>query len=268
MTNLTDPAREFAELCASLHVHSDKPGDVFLAARFQVAPWSSEFYQIVFAILDRARRLAAIIDMTDLDDDFKAEARQHIKQIASAFGKNSLTNTWHSTNMGASLLAPTNVQPIKMISPMVRAKVSYPRLDNVELADLRAMIAELDAWLRDHQLAEQDFIRELIIEGIAQLDFRLERFRWFGWGYAVASLREVIAAYMALQQASQGAAVSPDAEAMLRKTQRLLAAFLQKAGVAKETFERADWLLRAMGAVSLIQHGTTVSGLLTYMGDG
>ena len=264
MTTLTDPAREFADLCTELAVGSHAAGDEFLANAFGVKAWSAEFYQIIFCIIERADGLISIIENLGLDDDHRQEAINHVEQIKQAFGKGSLTNQWSINGYGKSLLSPANVQPLKMLSIAVRSQISYPRLNDDELAETLELVREFENWLNDHQLADQDFIRQALIDGIKQFKFRLVKVKWYGWGYTIDSLREVIAAYKLLEGATDPE-VSPDAEAMLRKGSKFLAAVLKKIGVAQDIVGGTDFILRAYGAINLIQHGTSVTGLLTHM---
>ena len=88
-----------------------------------------------------------------------------------------------------------HINPIKTLSYQIRQKVSYPKLDEDDRKELLAVVSELIEWLKEHQLKEQDFIRQAIVEGLEQFRFRLERFEWLGWGYTLGSLRDVVAAY-------------------------------------------------------------------------
>lgn len=263
MTTLTDPAREYAELCEALAEESHAPGDAHLANKFGVKPWSSEFYQIVFCIIERANRLVELVDGLGLDEDFAEQALNHIAATRNAFGKEAITNTWYAS--GAKYLAPINVQPLKMLSPMIRAKVSYPRLSDAEADELQSAIEEFLGWLSDHQLSEQDFIRQALIDGLEQFHFRLSKVRWLGWGYTIQSLKDVIAAYKLLESSEPSPQSNPDAQAALIKGAKFFGRIFEVIGVTKEAAEKADFLLKAYGAISLIQHGTTVTGLLTHL---
>jgi hypothetical protein len=265
VTTLTDPARELAELCSALAISSGNPGDHVLAEAFEVEAWSAEFYQIVFCIVERADSLIAIVSEIDLDEDYRTEAVAHIRQIKAAFNKGSLMNPWNNRGTGASLLAAYNVQPVKMLSPMVRSRVSYPKLDDVEIDNLIQLAEEFQNWLSTHQLREQDFIRQALLDGIRQFCFRLAKTKWLGWGYTIQSLKDVIAAYKMLEGGAPGESPQADAEAVLRKGSAFFVKVFQKLGVAKDAAERADFLLKAYGAISLVQGGTTVTGLLTHL---
>lgn len=261
---LTDPARELAELCTALGGVSTAAGDDHLASLFEVSPWSTEFYQIMACIVERAENLIRIVNGLDIDEDFKGEAIVHISMVKAAFAKNPLIHAWNAQGQGSTLLSGSNIQPIKMLSPLVRAKVSYPKLSDVDVQVILAETAEFEDWLIEHQIAEQDFIRQALIDGLKQFRFRMTKIQWLGWGYTFGSLRDVIAAYKLLET-TVDPITNPDAEAVLRKSASFFVKIFAKVGVAKETVEKADFLLRAYGAINLVQQGTSVAGLLTHL---
>lgn len=261
---LTDPARELAELCAVLGVYSNESGDEHLATNFKVRAWSSEFYQIISCIVDRCDNLIKIVNGLEIDEDFKGEAIVHINMVQAAFGRGAMMNNWSTAGHGSTLLSGSNIQPIKMLSPLVRMKISYPKLGDEDIAKLLADTAEFEAWLFEHQIAEQDFIRQAMLDGVRQFRLRLDKIKWLGWGYTFASLREVIAAYKMLESNTDPVS-NPDAEAVLKKGASFFVKVFAKVGVAKETVEKVDFLLKAYGAINLIEQGTSATGLLTHL---
>ncbi|TPN28799.1 hypothetical protein FKO01_20590 [Mesorhizobium sp. B2-3-3] len=268
MPTLTDPARELAEICERLSEPADRiTGDAYMAKKFEVRAWSKDFYQIIFCIVERADYLLKLIDEIELDDDIRNDAKAHVEQIKLAFSKESLNNRWTKDGQGLSHLKRENIQPIKMLSQQIRQKVSFPKLDSDEIAELLGMLSELEGWLREHQLKDQDFIRQSIIDGTIQLKFRLERVGWLGWGYTIESLREVIGAYLALERGFPDLAQAPDAEAVLKKTGAFVKKFYEKTALVKDISETADFVLRAYGATTLFLHGAGVAGLLTFAGQ-
>ncbi|OWK20875.1 hypothetical protein AJ88_25025 [Mesorhizobium amorphae CCBAU 01583] len=131
-----------------------------MASQFGVAAWSTNFYQIVFCITERSDALMEIIAGLEMDDDLKNDARRHLKDIRQAFARDSLSKSWQ--DVGAKHLRRENVQPIKMLSPYVRQKIFYPKLDDEEVKELLELLAKLQDWLEKQQLAEQDFVRQAI----------------------------------------------------------------------------------------------------------
>ena len=85
MATVTDPARELAEVCERLSGTANERGDQFIAKHFNVEPWSTEFYQIIFSIAARADELIELVRKLDLDEDYRSEAISHVKQLKLAF---------------------------------------------------------------------------------------------------------------------------------------------------------------------------------------
>jgi hypothetical protein len=265
MPSKTDPARELSDLIRGLNMRPNQRFDDQLAENFGVEAWSSQFYQIVFTISARIDELMALTDELPLDDDHKVETKDNLRVIQQAFGPNGLQN--HSSHALGQYLSSTQVGPLTGLSGLVRSVRSYPRLDENEQVELLAMVDELMAWLVGHQLSEQDFIRQALLDGLYQLRFRLERIRWLGWGYTLQGLREVIAAYFALERGFSQDGSNPPAQAMLKFVGEFVQGFFEKAGFAKESIELGDFMLKAYGTVQMLLAGKkTVVGLLTYAG--
>jgi hypothetical protein len=256
----TDPARELAELCTRLNVNDGTRGDEFLATQFDVDAWSTEFLIILSCIVERADFLIAIVNDLELDSDFKQEASSHIQSIKNVFNLNALSNNWNG--YAIKHLGAHNVQPLKMLSPMVRQKVSYPKLTDEELEDLLSDVDQLSAWLNEHQTKEQDFIRQAILDGLTRFRFRLERVGWVGWGYTLDSLRDVIGAYMALERGLPPEGKDPVAKAVLKKVGAFVRDFYEKTKFAKDIVDTGDFMLRAYGALALVTHSSAVVGLI------
>lgn len=260
---LTDPARELAELCAVLQAETNRTGETFLAAHFNVVPWSREFFEIVFTITERCGTVQDIVRDLEIDEDFRDEMVQHVNAVMAAFSAQAMRSQWKE--VGNKHLSPVNIGPLKALSASVRQKVAYRKLDTEELAEILEDIGNLLDWLKEHQLEEQDFIRQAMIEGLERFHFRLERLTWLGWGYTLDSLREVIAAYMLLERNDIVAQDNPNAAAVLKKVGSAIQSVYQRVATTKDMVETGDWLLKAYGAGSLIyQTGRPlIAGLLT-----
>jgi hypothetical protein len=219
-------------------------GDQYLAMNFDVPEWSSDFYRIVFNIVDRADLVAKIIETLDLDQDIQHEAIASLQQIKAAFSHASLANPWSNPGTGCSLLGAEHSRLIKMLSAQVHQKVSYPKLSAEEVSAILDDVAELLSWLREHQINECDFIRQALVDGLEQLHFRLKRIGWLGWGYTVASLRDVIGAYMALERGLPRNGNAPDGEAVLKKVGASLKRIYEKTKGVKDLYETGDFLLK------------------------
>lgn len=264
MATISDPAKELAELCNKLATSNRSRGDDHLASVFGFSAWSRDFYQVIFCIIERIDYLMELINSIDMDDDIRKNAKQHLKQIKSAFNRDSLSNAWNQH--GLPLLGPQHVDPILMLSSAIRTQVKLPQLDQAEVDELLAMLSQLEEWLKEQQLTENDFIRQAIIDGVKHFRFRLENVGWFGWGYTIESLREVISAYMILQGTKIDPNTAPNAEAILKKVSAAIKTVYEKIGIVKDTVDSADFMLRVYGAVTLlIQSKQGIAGLLTHI---
>jgi len=263
MPTITDPARELADFVRNLKIPRDHQADVGLAALWGVEPWSSGFIRIIAVISERAEELKDLTDATSLDPDQKDEMKRNLEATRQAFCQNGLGQPWrHSLD---NYLSPATIGPLSMLSGLIRPIRSYPKLDDEEVTDLFAQVAELRSWLIEHQLVEQDFIRQALIDGLDQLLFRLERIKWLGWGYTVDSLRDVVGAYLALERSMPTEGINPITEAMVRGVGNFIKSFYDKTRVAKDVVETGDWLLRAYGGVMAVTHGsTTIAGLIGH----
>jgi len=249
MTTLTDPAKELVEVCELLAVTGRGRGDEFLASKFAVEAWSLEFYRIIFCIIDRIEHVREIIQHIGLDDDTINDAGAHLDQIKSAFNKESAVNEWNSTGLKA--VSRANSSPIKMLSKSIRDIESYPKLSDKEAVELLELCSDLIEWLKENSVASHDFIRISLISGLEQFRFRLSKLRWVGWSYTAQSLREVVGACMALDRGMpENRLLAPDAEAVLAKTKALLGRVFEIVGVARETTDRVEFLVRAYGYAS------------------
>lgn len=248
---MTDPARELVELCEAVYplIEQHKLGEDHLAARFGVAAWSKQFYQIIFTVSERVDLLANIIGELDIDEDFRTDIQAHVRDILVAFTGPALRNHWEAD--GQKRVSPKNVQPLKAVSGLVRARVGYKKLSEEEVASTLVQVTQLIDWLQEHQISEQDFIRQALIDGLSQFRFRLEKVRWLGWGYALDSLREIVAAYVMLERTGVSAENNPDATAVMKLVGGFLKNVYERIQVAKGVVDSGDFLLKVYGAGAL-----------------
>lgn len=260
MPTPTDPARELADLCARMRdLRAQRPGADFLAEHFGVPVWSAEFYEIVFTIAKRVSSLKVLVSgLSDVDNDIREQACGHLDTILLAFSQAGLNNHW--SHASSNYISAEHVNPIRMLSSEVRRVQPLTQLTGEELGALIASVNELLDWLREHQLKEQDFIRQAIIEGLETFRFRVERISWVGWGYALDSLRDVIGAYLALERGID-ATQQPDGQAVLLKTGTALKAVFRIVGVVKDFSDRANWLLEGYKNISaaVVAHSGVVA---------
>lgn len=262
MTTITDPVREFTDFCQTLRVPDTKTGGEFLAARFDVEPWSSDFFQILSSIHSRIEVLKSIISETDLDDDITQMALDNLETVRTAFSFNGLSNQW--THSVTNYLSDAALMPVRMASGYVRTQYGYTIPSEEELEEIAADVQQLLEWLRQTELTEQDFIRSALIEGLELFLMRLKRTGWYGWPETFSSLREVVAAYLALERGRPEANVAPPYEAMLKKVGSTLQTIFAKVKVAKDVQEVGDWVLRGYGVLYAVGHASKpLAGLLT-----
>lgn len=266
MADITDPAEEFANVCRALRSSANESGADFLAGKFQTQPWTHEFYQILFAIVERGHYLKEVIENLDGAEHIASQLKTNIDNILSAFRAQSLGGSWK--NAAPNYLGENNVGPVMVLSALIRPKISYPSLGPEERNEILQEVATLLGWLEDHQLQDRDFLRQAMIDGLKQFRFRLERVRWLGYGYALCSLKEVIGAYLALHRDYVDDGSMPMVGATLKKVEEGIRTIYQKAGVVKEFVETADFFVKAYGVAAMYVNASTggIAGLLTFQG--
>lgn len=266
MPAVTDPAEEFALVCKALSGSSKESGANWLAKNFKTDPWSEDFYQILFAIINRAHFLKKLIGSLEETKHLAPQASRHLDNILNAFKPQSLAGTWAST--GANYLGDANVAPVLMLSGSIRQNIKYPKLTDDEREDILGLSRDLLLFLHEHQLEDQDFIRQALIDGLEQFIFRLERLRWLGWGYSLEALKDVIGAYLALEHGFDPKDGNQMIDATLRKVAGSLKSIYAKAGTAKEVVDTADFILKAYGTAAIYLNASSggINGLLTFGG--
>ena len=261
MATITDPAKELSEIFDVAKNGGNVRGDSHLAAMFGVEPWSADFFKVIHCILVRIQTVIDIVEILDMDDDLRAQAVEHIDQTRKAFGGEGLSHRWDQH--AAQFLSAANIAALKMLSPQIRTKVRFPRLEDNEVQQTLADVEQLESWLVEHQLNEHDFIRQAILDGLKEFKFSLRMVRWVGWGYSLESLRQVIHAYMALETEMMHSP-QPDAEALLKKVKAVVGSFIEKANHASATIQTGQLALQFYGAASLLLSGKQAAiGLLS-----
>lgn len=258
----TDMALELAELCERLTRQVPQAGDDFLAGEFGVEKWTPDFFAIVFAVVNRTQQLERLLESEGISEAVLKEARSHLGAIRSAFDRESMRRPWK--DHGMTLVSPNHSSPVRLLSGMISRNHSFDRLTPEDIDEIRAMVAELVGWLKEHQIGDRDFIRECLIEGLEQFDFRIARLSWFGWAYSVQSLKDILMAYFALERGINPAD-NPDASAVLQKVGAVLKKLYGMTHAAKDTAETADWALSfARAAMKIGSTGSTfIAGYLT-----
>jgi hypothetical protein len=127
-------------------------------------------------------------------------------------------------------------------------------------------VDQLLEWLRGYQLEDQDFIRQIIIDGLEAFRVRLKHLGWLGWGYTVQSLQEVLTAYMVIER--QQPFASPSMEALYKKTTAFLKKTAQTITSAKAVVEATRFSLEFYAVLAATQHGAPAAAkaALTFFG--
>ena len=194
MATITDPATELTNLASQLSVVTSQKGGDFLANKFQVEAWSSDFQKIISCILARADAISRIVEESDLDEINKTVFDNDITAFKWAFSGPLLTKPW--SNGEGSGLATMKEQGtrIGLIQGTVRPLLNYPRLNDQEIAELVELI---DAYLKE--LASSDvgprFVRQAIRDGLLEFRFQLVNLNWVGSGYLLKEFRSLVEIY-------------------------------------------------------------------------
>ena len=198
MANLTDPATELASIAQRLAEPSDSKGAKFLADKFGVQAWTTEFMKILTCILERADLVADTMKRSGMDEDTVTSALDDLGRFKSAFTAGALYSAWNSSGGGLAMVK-THGHPLRYMSSSVRPQVSYPKLDEVEI---RELITLIDAYLENlpDDGDEPAFVRQAIRDGLGSFRFQLVHFRWMGAGYTLSAFRDVVLIYDALQR--------------------------------------------------------------------
>lgn len=257
MATLTDPARELGEIAARLIAGSSSNGVAFLAQQFGVESWSTEFMKIIACIMERADLVARIVRQSDLDDDHKDKAMEHLTNFKTGFTGASLSNHWNNSGHGLTIMKDHG-SPIQFLSQTVRPFVKYPKLTNEEVTELIQLI---DSYLSEVSKSDEgpEFVRQAIIDGLTMFRFQLEKLGWMGSGYALAAFREVVAVY----EMSQREFVSDgnlNAEAVLRGFVGILTSFKKKVDEAKGWKDTAENVWNFYGIASRVATPLLLTG--------
>lgn len=264
MATVTDPAREIADFCRGLAKKSNKNGDQHIAEIVGVEPWSYEFLEVLTAFRERTDFLLTIIDGLPLDLDQKAEFQEHVRALQRISSKDILAKRWDEAHAGGLSLTKSNhTAAVSALSASIRPRVQYPKLTDEETKAVLSQVDGLLSWLEDHQLSDHDFIRHALILGLKRFRVRLERVNWLGWDCAHEGLREVVAAYMALEREFPLPDTNPNAGAMLKKTKAVVEAIWEKAGQARDAMERVDLIVRVYGWTAIARDANLMN-LLTH----
>lgn len=262
MPNLSNLAEDVALVFEGLNGgNANQQGSTYLAERLGVADWSPEFFEIRSAIFQATKQLRGLIEAKTIREPVKSRTLSHIDTLELAFGHTAMINQWQSA--GARHVRSEHTDPILALSSSLH-DYDYEKPTEEERVEFRADAEELLAWLREHQLEEHDFIRACLIDGVERFIFRLDHLNWTGWGYAVASLRDVIGAYLVLERGIDPQTAPTGAAALLKVVAKLAKPF-ELIAKARDKKDDIAFVLEAYKATAPLVTPALgyVAGLLT-----
>jgi len=251
MTTITDPACELAEIAKLLSVGGGETGDKFLANKFQVEPWSTEFVRILACIFERCDLVADIVDHSSLDEETKASCREDMATFKSALSGKSLWTSWNTAPDGGLPKIQVGSRFL-YLQHTVRPQVSYPKVSPQEITEFLGLI---DAYLAELATNQDDhpFVRQAITDGLKAFQFQLKHIRWAGAGYMLSAFQAVMLTYDRSRYAFESDA-DLDASAALKGLRSIINSVGAKLKEAREASETAKWVwegYRALSTMSL-----------------
>jgi hypothetical protein len=265
MTALTDPAKELSDIANRLMDGSSKNGATYLADKFGVEPWSTEFFKVIACIFERADQVAAVLKQSRLDEDTINTAIEDITAFKAAFTAGSLNSSWNTAGQGLTAMRDHGKR-LGFFQDTVRAVVNYPKLTDEEI---REFISLIDAYLSELKQSadEHPFVRQAICDGLTAFQFQLRYIGWMGTGYALMAFREVIFVYDASTSFYQQQD-NPDAGAFLRGMGSLIKTIKTKIDEAKSYSDAASFVIDTYRLASAVGTPLLLANQLRLTGPG
>ena len=168
---------------------------------------------------------------------------------------------------GASYFQEGAIIALKMLSSEIGKLSPRTRLSPEERQELLNEVTDLLTWLRESQLKDHLLIREALIQGLEELEFRIARLEWVGWGYTLGSLKEVIAGYLMLERTNPNPGDNPDVSAVMKKVESVVKAVSESVGIIKDAAEKGEFVASAyIGCVKLIGNPVVASAVAFLAG--
>lgn len=263
MATFTDPADELARTCDRIiGAASMGRGDQTVASVVGVAPWSKEYFQVVFCLVEQADRVYDILRQQGLSESFLGRASTHLNEIKRAFTPEVSLMSWDMSGATRDVLRQ-HVGSLAMLSPTVSRSSQYPLLHEIEIVALLEDIDQLLDWLRTHQLEEHDTLRAALVEGLEVYRVRLERIGWLGWSYSAEALRVTIGAYLAVERGHTSTDAAPITEAALIKLGEFFGKIWRYAGTVSDATDRVGNAIKLYGLVSAVRDSSPIVAALT-----
>lgn len=242
MTLVTDEAAELAELSYFLlGMNGHSSGAVILAQEFETQAWSTDFYFLVGHILSRAESLKRHIPQLGLDEGTRDRAIGHVEAWQEGFKPDRLSDAWNnSTSTRAAL---SRCSQLEMLSGSVRRIAPLPKISDDDRARLLTISTEILKELNALQGQESEFLRQVMIEGLEQLQYRLLRLRWLGWGYTREAIDRLLMLYRELTITAPEVAQSGDMVAAFHSLKDAAVNIVERLKTVKDRYEAATFPL-------------------------
>lgn len=242
MTLVTDEVAELAELSFFLlETNGHSSGAVILAQEFETQAWSTDFYFLIGHILRRAENLKKHIAQLGLDDGRQDRAIGHVEAWQEGFKPDRLSDAWNnSTSTRAAL---SRCSQFEMLSDSVRRIAPLPKVSDDDRARLLTISTELLRELDALQGQESEFLRQVMIEGLEQLQYRLLRLRWLGWGYTREAIDRLLMLYRELTITAPEVAQSGDMVAVFHALKDTAIDIMDRPKTVKDRYEATTFPL-------------------------
>lgn len=256
----TNVAKQLAKMCERLsavpagdQVKPNSAGATILALHWGVEVWSADFLKILRLCVERFDKAEVLVlAMTSDDEDARKSSLQLISKAKSTFQHPGINASWQGQQSSVSNRLKDVVTPLHQVSMAFNHYEPEFEYTLEERDELLGLVSELIVWMKGAQLADGDFIRELLISGLVDFEFSLQKLEWVGTPYALATLREVIGSYWALEREYTKLAEHPNAEAILKKTEKVVKVAYEKIATAKGVVETGNWALAIYNSTLLL----------------
>lgn len=236
MAKLTDPAKELYEAVQRLLVHANERGDIFLAGQFGVEPYSTEFYKIIAAILERADKVESLLPRLVMDDDTRQNARVDIEGLKSAFGHGSLWTPWQDSGRHVISEYGRGLQYLP-----IRSVYAYPKLDEDEASELLEMLNAYQASFDPSGMPP--YLAQAVRDGLEQAIFLLRHLQWTSGAYQLRVFRELEAVSLSIQKwAHEGGEEVFRPDLVLNGLRDITGRFMDTVSKVKGHSEVLSWL--------------------------
>jgi hypothetical protein len=196
MPDRTDLSQELHHLCAKLiHVGNvNESTDAVLANVFNVEPWSSEFFEIVFIVTDKIELLIKILSSEYYEKKLNALSRpkyiNNLNLIKSMFDKNGIYSNWNSIIV--NILTENTIDSVLAVSDSLNDSDKIFKLTHSEIFSLISMSDKIKSQLLKMENSKNKFFVDSIMVGLEKFLFRLDRIGYLGIVSTLESFSELL----------------------------------------------------------------------------